>query len=265
MTHAHHYRFQGYGSCLGAVAPSGSWFDVDATKPIEMGDLVAVAFKPEGPFRRQAANFQGQGLEGVVKLFVGTEETAKGNRVYLVAQLNPPTVISVPAEALAAVHAVVGMQRPPESDGMDTTDDEMAYDLITPFFRRGTVPAVNPDWRPEGSAEGAYPLFSAGILETAAGPTIGTAADVIEMLMKSRDSIAGKVVGDEARAPYADALNLALNNNPFFYANLFYVRPALDWLFLNSLKDAVSPGYLKRQRKRRLKDYGQRHFIGTAF
>lgn len=97
--------------------------------------------------------------------------------------------------------------------------------------------------------------FGSGVLETTAGPTIGTAADAIELLLKSRDALAGKITGDEAKAPYADALNLALGNTPF--VNLFYTRPALDFLFLDSLRDAVSPGYIRRREKRRKTDYGQ--------
>jgi hypothetical protein len=53
----------------------------------------------------------------------------------------------------------------------------------------------------------------------------------------------------------ADFLNFAINNTPF--VNLFYTRPALDYLFLNALREATSPGFLKRQERRRFKDYGQ--------
>jgi hypothetical protein len=97
--------------------------------------------------------------------------------------------------------------------------------------------------------------FGSGILETTAGPTIGTAADAINLMLVARDAMVGKIIGQEAKAPYADALNLALGTTP--YVNLFYVRPALDYLFLNSMREAVSPGYLKRQERRRKTDYGQ--------
>jgi hypothetical protein len=97
--------------------------------------------------------------------------------------------------------------------------------------------------------------FGSGVLETAAGPTIGNAADLITLLLKSRDAMVGKITGEEAKAPYADALNLALGTTPF--VNLFYLRPALDYLFLDSMREAVSPGYIKRQEKRRKTDYGQ--------
>jgi len=56
-----------------------------------------------------------------------------------------------------------------------------------------------------------------------------------------------------------DLLNLALNNTPWI--NLSYARPALDVLFINSLRNWASPGYVGRQQKQRLKDYGQRPLL----
>lgn len=100
--------------------------------------------------------------------------------------------------------------------------------------------------------------FGGSVLESAAGPTIGTAADLIELGLKSRDAIGGKLFGEEAKAPYAEAVNLLAGNTPG--ASLFYVRPALDFLILNSLRDAISPGYLRRQDTNRRKDYGQTSF-----
>jgi hypothetical protein len=97
--------------------------------------------------------------------------------------------------------------------------------------------------------------FGGGVLETIAGPTLGSVADGIDTALKARDAAVGQLTGQEAKAPAADALNLALNNTPFI--NLFYTRPVLDYLFINSLRDAASPGYLKRQKETRMKEYGQ--------
>lgn len=102
--------------------------------------------------------------------------------------------------------------------------------------------------------------FGGGVLETIAGPTVGRVAQLVDLGLKARDAAIGKAIGDEKAAfPAVDALSIGVNATPF--ANLFYVRPALDYLFLNSLRDAISPGYLKRQEKRRLKDYGQESFV----
>ena len=88
--------------------------------------------------------------------------------------------------------------------------------------------------------------FGGGPLETLAGPSVGTAAEVVSMVQELRDG--------EPRA--GRALNFALSNTPF--ANLFYVRPALDYLLLNALRESVSPGTLRRAERRRERDYGQR-------
>jgi len=97
--------------------------------------------------------------------------------------------------------------------------------------------------------------FGGGVLETTAGPVIGSAADLVDISLAMRDVAVGKLTGSEANFPAARALTWATGNTPF--ANLFYVRPALDYLFLNSMREAVSPGYMKKQAKRRATDYGQ--------
>lgn len=91
--------------------------------------------------------------------------------------------------------------------------------------------------------------FSAGLTETAIGPSIGTGFDLLELAMKARD-------GD---ASAAQSLSIGLQNT--IYINLFYVRPALDYLWINSIREAASPGYLKRQETRRRKEYGQKSFV----
>ena len=59
-------------------------------------------------------------------------------------------------------------------------------------------------------------------------------------------------------------LNIALQNTPLI--NLWYARPALDWLILNALREELSPGYLRRQERQRRKEYGQEYFLPrTAF
>ena len=97
--------------------------------------------------------------------------------------------------------------------------------------------------------------FGGGVLETTAGPTIGAAGELIDIGLAMRDVAVGKLTGSEANFPGARALTWATGNTPF--ANLFYVRPALDYLFLNSMREAVSPGYMKKQAKRRATDYQQ--------
>lgn len=91
--------------------------------------------------------------------------------------------------------------------------------------------------------------FGGGLAETIIGPSIGSTLDVAEFMLKARD-------GD---ATAADAVSFGLQNTPFI--NLFYTRPALDYLFLNSLREAASPGYLRRRETRRRNEYGQESFV----
>lgn len=97
--------------------------------------------------------------------------------------------------------------------------------------------------------------FGSGALETFSGPFIGTMSDIINVPLKARSAL------EEGKTPQmaGDILNLALNNTPFI--NLAYVRPALDVLFINSLRNWASPGYVNRQQRNRLKDYGQRPLL----
>ncbi len=89
--------------------------------------------------------------------------------------------------------------------------------------------------------------FHAGLTETAIGPAIGGIAELLELGMKARDA----TLGAEDAVRFSDFINFGLWNNPVFPLNLFYVRPALDYLFLNSMREAASPGYMKRSLRQR--------------
>jgi hypothetical protein len=111
----------------------------------------------------------------------------------------------------------------------------------------------------QGGAAGIYGDFLFGrvnrfggdVLETTVGPTAGTASQLIEMAQRART--AGLSSDEEFK--FGELITVATGNTPF--ANLFYVKPALDFLFLNSLREAASPGYLRRNEGRRKKEYGQ--------
>jgi len=93
--------------------------------------------------------------------------------------------------------------------------------------------------------------FGGGLTETAIGPTFGAAFDLGNLLLKARDAS----LSSDEEVKLAGYINFATQNTPF--VNLFYVRPALDFLFLNSLREVASPGFQRRQNSRRMKDYGQ--------
>ena len=91
---------------------------------------------------------------------------------------------------------------------------------------------------------GEFNRYGQSPLQTFAGPTLGTAEDVLQIWAKMRD-------GDDAGAA---ALRLAVSNTP--YLNLFYSKMAVDYLFLHDLQEYASPGYLKRMERRMEKDAG---------
>lgn len=89
-------------------------------------------------------------------------------------------------------------------------------------------------------------------LETAFGPTAATAASFIDLFNSAKE-------GD---AKAGRALNLALENTPFL--SLWYVRPAADLLFLNELRESLSPGSLARRQRERRRDFGQDRWAPTS-
>lgn len=86
-------------------------------------------------------------------------------------------------------------------------------------------------------------------LETLAGPTLGTASNLIDLWAKIRS-------GDDAAS---SALRLAQNNTPFL--NLFYTRIAMDHLFLWSVQEAMNPGSLRRTEQRIQQENGQKFLV----
>jgi len=87
---------------------------------------------------------------------------------------------------------------------------------------------------------------------TAAGPLAGAIGDLVKLFQAARE-------GDIRSGR---ALNIALQNTPF--VSLWYLRPALDFLILNSLREGLSPGFLSRQERDRLRDYGQRRILSAT-
>lgn len=87
--------------------------------------------------------------------------------------------------------------------------------------------------------------FGGSALSTALGPTAGTVDDLFDIWGRIRD-------GDDAAAKATTTL---INNVPF--ANLFYTRMALDYLFLYQLREAMNPGFLKRMERRAEKENAQ--------
>lgn len=97
--------------------------------------------------------------------------------------------------------------------------------------------------------------FGGGLTETLIGPSIGAVADLAELGLKARDA----ALSSDEQVRLADFLNFGTQNTPL--VNLFYTRPALDFLLLNSLREVASPGYNRRIAGKRKTQYGQESFM----
>jgi hypothetical protein len=104
--------------------------------------------------------------------------------------------------------------------------------------------------------------FGGGVLETLAGPTLGSVSDITQTALGARDFAIDVATGEEGKFSGGKALSTVLSNTP--YANVFFIKPALDYLFLNSLRETLSPGYLRRQSRTRQREYGQESFMPTG-
>lgn len=86
------------------------------------------------------------------------------------------------------------------------------------------------------------PLDSLGRL--ALGPSFGSAADIWEL---TKGNIDEARAGKDTHAG-AEALRFTQSHTP--YVNLWYAKAGLDHMFLHSVQENLSPGYLQRQIKR---------------
>jgi len=103
--------------------------------------------------------------------------------------------------------------------------------------------------------------FGRGLSETAVGPTIGSVLDLIQIGADARDYA---LSGGEDKFSTARAFSTLYGMTPG--ANLWFVAPAMNILWVNSVREALSPGYLKKQRTTRRREYGQEKFLpDTAF
>lgn len=93
--------------------------------------------------------------------------------------------------------------------------------------------------------------FGSGIAETAMGPALGAGFDAANLILKARD--AG--LDPKEQVKLADWINFTTQNTP--YVNLFWVRPTLDYLFLNSMREVASPGFIAKTESKRRSQYGQ--------
>ena len=96
---------------------------------------------------------------------------------------------------------------------------------------------------------GEFNRAGGGLWSTALGPTAGNLEQVFRLYGALRD-------GDDAAAK---TFRLVQNNIPF--ANLFYLRPALDYMVLYDLQEAVNPGSIRRMERQIERDNNQYFYM----
>lgn len=147
---------------------------------------------------------------------------------------------------LIAMSTVLGYVAMTAKDALKnrTPKDPTKYDTILAAFAQGGGLGIYGDFL-MGTAD----RFGGTFYSKAAGPAVGTGADIYDLYTKARSGDAGA----------GDAFWLGLNNLPF--ANLWYTRAALDLAILNQMQEWISPGTLRRREKNIQRDFGQRYIV----
>ena len=96
---------------------------------------------------------------------------------------------------------------------------------------------------------GEFNRYGRSPLETFAGPTFGTARDILKLYARLRDGEDGAAL----------AVRSIMNNMP--YQNIFWGRAAMEYLFIYGILEHNSPGYLRRMERRLEKESGQEFFF----
>jgi hypothetical protein len=120
--------------------------------------------------------------------------------------------------------------------------DPLALDTVVAALAQGGGMGILGDF-----AFGEFNRFGRSALATAAGPTFGTADDLLELWAKARDT--DKMARGRYGADFAaSSLRTAISNTPF--ASLFWARPAINYLALYPIQESLNPGYLRRMEDR---------------
>ena len=96
-----------------------------------------------------------------------------------------------------------------------------------------------------------YNRYGQSLEASLAGPTVGAVGDFLK--------IWPRLFSDKPEKGVQQALRFAVNNTPF--ANLFYTKFAVDYLFLYGMNEAISPGYIDRLERRTKRDKGQEFYL----
>ena len=107
---------------------------------------------------------------------------------------------------------------------------------------------------------GQYSRSGQGLAETLVGPVLGTAAQIFQLKNAMVAAAAGDPHAQKDLGP--EALKLITDNTPFI--NMFYIRVALNYLFLWRLQEMLNPGFQRRRERRIQRDTGQTMLLSPA-
>lgn len=93
--------------------------------------------------------------------------------------------------------------------------------------------------------------YGSGPLEALAGPTIGSAATTVSLLVRAGNAMAE---GKDTHLA-ANLINLGKGFIPF--QNLWYTKAATDHILFQNAQEQLSPGYLANMRANSLRQFGQ--------
>ncbi len=162
------------------------------------------------------------------------EPSVKGRVGYGAALLATTTVIGM--VALQAAQVVQG------KDPRDMTD---ARSWVQALLKGGAL-SLYGDFLLNDSTE-----FGGSALSALAGPVAGTTEQALALTLGNLHQSAR---GEETHVG-AEAVKFVRSNTPG--ANLWYARAAVDHLVFHQLQEYLSPGYLKKMKRRSEKEYGQ--------
>jgi len=125
-----------------------------------------------------------------------------------------------------------------------TDDGKVLWDNVQKIMVRGGSLGLFGETT-MGEFSGSYRSY----LEYAAGPTFGQVDNLFNMKASIQQ-------GKPVKRP---ATKLLLDNTPF--ANLFYIRPVLNYLILWNLQAMLSPGSLERSEQRTETQNHQKYLV----
>lgn len=96
--------------------------------------------------------------------------------------------------------------------------------------------------------------------ETLLGPVVGTGLQLMDLKGKMTAAAEGDRRAQKDLGP--EALRVITDNTPF--VNMFYVRTALNYLFLWRLQEMLNPGYQRRRERRIQRETGQTMWLSPA-